>query len=237
MDERSKRILYYAVGWIALLALFKGRKQVADAVTALTRDPKKDFLAKIGPATLTLQSETGIAPIIPQMQAALESRWGKSGLTQNYNNLFGYTADAWLNTFLAQKNLASTTPMSQIKQMDLSTAPFAILPTHEESTNPPAKIQYFSRPGDIISAKDNGKGGSSLMVWRPFKKYNTWLDSSRDWAALLKAPRYAAALAAAKAGDSKTYAQAVAQAGYATKSDYALQLVSVATQIGAFANA
>jgi len=227
MDSRTQRILFYLLGVMAVTVLWRKRKPVKEAIMQLTGDPKRDFVAKIKPDADALSTETGIAPLIAISQAGLESGWGRSGLTRNYNNLFGYTADAWLNNFLVQKGMGVNVSMLDILKMDLSAAPFAVLQTHEESKFPPAKITFFLRSNDLVSAKPNAKGGSDLMVWRPFKRYNTWGDSLRDWAKLLSAPRYAKALAAAKAGDLGTYSQEITAAGYATESDYATQIAQV----------
>lgn len=60
-----------------------------------TRDQKKKFIERILPDTLFVQENTGIAWIIPIVQAALESNYGLSKLTLVANNLFGFTGDSW----------------------------------------------------------------------------------------------------------------------------------------------
>lgn len=48
-----------------------------------------DFIAKIVPAAIEDMRRTGIPASLTIAQAALESAWGASGLTQRANNLFG----------------------------------------------------------------------------------------------------------------------------------------------------
>lgn len=48
-----------------------------------------EFISKIAPAAVSDRERTGIPASLTIAQAALESGWGKSGLTQKANNLFG----------------------------------------------------------------------------------------------------------------------------------------------------
>lgn len=236
-----KKFFYFVAGAVALEVLYKASTSSVpdasesggfmDTLNALTGNKVHDFLVKIDSAAKIVESETGIKSAVSKMQSALESGWGTSGLTKNYNNLFGYTAESWLNTYLTQKEFPTNLDMTTIMEMDLSAAPFIIMKTHEESPYPPEKIQYFTRPGDVISKVANSGGGSDLYIYRPFRRYNSWTDSLRDWARLMQTARYASALPYAKSGDITNFAAAVASAGYATESNYAALLVSVANQI------
>ena len=61
--------------------------------------------------------------------------------------------------------------------------------------------------------------GVMVPIKRPFRRYGSFLESARDWAALiLKSSRYKAA-AAAK-GDPVAFLQGISRAGYATASKY-----------------
>ena len=63
---------------------------------------QKEFKDKILPIAVSIHTITKIVPIITMTQAAHESNWGSSGLTDKANNLFGYTADdSWI---LAKKD-------------------------------------------------------------------------------------------------------------------------------------
>lgn len=50
---------------------------------------QQEFLNKIVPDAQKLQREHGVLTSVTIAQAILESGWGKSGLTQQANNLFG----------------------------------------------------------------------------------------------------------------------------------------------------
>lgn len=185
----------------------------SNIVATVTGSKIPDFVNKMKPIAEQIKGTYGIAPIVTITQSALESGWGLSGLTKKANNLFGFTGDSW-----AKEGKS-----------------VIYMPTHEHSPFPPDKIQYFTKPGDIISKEPAAGGGSDLLVNRPFRSYPTWYDSVADWANLMKASRYTKALAAAKAGDVNAFAREVAAAGYATEPDYAQQLVSVSHSVASVA--
>jgi hypothetical protein len=54
---------------------------------------KEEFLTKIKPLVIEDMRETGILSSLTAAQAAVESAWGNSGLTQKANNLFGIKGD------------------------------------------------------------------------------------------------------------------------------------------------
>lgn len=208
---------------------------VTNLVGTLTGNKQQDFVTQMTPIAAQIQASNAIDPLVTMTQAALESGWGTSGLTRKANNLYGFTGDAALNTWLAQNGLFTNTDMQTILGMDTSAAPFILMQTHESATS---HSQYFTRAGDIISQSQNSDGTYDLMVWRPFRRYDSWLASVQDWAHLISTtPRYAAAYADAKAGDATAFANDVAAAGYATEPDYATQLVSVADEISGIQSA
>lgn len=53
------------------------------------------FFLKISPIAREIEKEFGISPLILITQSAHESNWGRSGLTEKANNLFGFTGDSW----------------------------------------------------------------------------------------------------------------------------------------------
>ncbi len=208
---------------------------ITNAVGTLTGTKQQNFITTMTPIAAQIQAQYGIDPLIVMTQAALESGWGTSGLTVKANNLYGYTGDAALNAWIVSKGLPASTPMPQIMALDLSAAPFIIMQTHEES--PASSVQYFTHPGDVLSQTPNGSGGLDLEVYRPFRKYDSWLSSVEDWVTLMRTSRYSAAWADAQAGDLDSFAADVASAGYATESDYSTQLVSVGSEISDVQNA
>jgi flagellum-specific peptidoglycan hydrolase FlgJ len=190
-----------------LSAIFKRRTETTPVRVGLTIPIKRtgyvrpeiaDFFAKIRAPALAVESETGIPWTFAATQAGHESRWGQSKLTVAANNLFGFTAnDAWVS---AQR-------------------PTAKFLTREDSPKPPEQIRYWQFPGDVFSKDRTASGGSTLQVWRHFRKYATWEESIRDWANLLAKPRFARALAGAKAGNFAEFAQGLEDAQYATHRD------------------
>lgn len=171
---------------------------------------KKQFKEKILPIAESIYTTTKIVPIITMTQAAHESNWGNSGLTEKANNLFGYTAD---DVWIENKNQTM------------------IMQTTEYSTYPPEKIKYWNRVGDIVT-KIPYSNGSKLTVAVPFRKYETWEDSVKDWARNISLrPRYAIAYKWAKEGNLEQYAVAVQAAGYATDPHYSEQLVILGKRI------
>lgn len=61
-----------------------------------------EFITALKPAALSTQAKTGIPASFTIAQAALESAWGKSGLTTQARNLFGVKADAsWCGDVLS----------------------------------------------------------------------------------------------------------------------------------------
>lgn len=203
---------------------------ITDAVGTLTGTKQQNFIDVMTPIAAQIQEQWGIDPLVTMTQAALESAWGASGLTKKANNLYGYTGDSALNSWLTAKGLPTTTNMQDILKMDTSAAPFIIMQTHEETSAP--TVKYFSRPGDLVS-----QSGSDLMVYRPFRRYDSWTSSVEDWVQLMRNARYAAAWQDALAGDVNAFANDVYAAGYATESDYPVQLVSVADEIAGIQSA
>ena len=67
---------------------------------------------------------------------------------------------------------------------------------------------------------------------RPFRKYESWLESLKDWASLITgAKRYQIAKYYAIKGDIEEYAKAVSKAGYATDPKYAEKLINISKEV------
>jgi flagellum-specific peptidoglycan hydrolase FlgJ len=243
----QKTILYVALGGVGLYLLSKSQSSapasssdssssgpldflstvtsgITDTIGMATGSLQSNFVATMTPIAQAIQAQWGIDPLITITQAALESAWGASGLTKKANNLYGYTGDAALNTWLSSHGLASNTPMDQIQAMDLSAAPFIILQTHEEVSADP--ITFFVRPNDVVS-----QSGTDAIILRPFRRYDSWASSVNDWVQLLRNKRYAAAWQDALAGDLQSFANDIYAGGYATESDYPTQIVSVGDEV------
>lgn len=90
------------------------------------------------------------------------------------------------------------------------------------------------KPVFWITTKEFGKDGTPFMIRRPFRRYESWTDSLNDWAALIER-RYPVALAAARAGDFKGFAEGLQSGGYATDPKYAEQLVALHSSFGDYA--
>ncbi|HOI01036.1 MAG TPA: glycoside hydrolase family 73 protein [Bacteroidales bacterium] len=54
---------------------------------------KKTFIERFSPVVVQATSDTGLFPSVMMAQAALESAWGSSKLSSQYNNFFGIKAD------------------------------------------------------------------------------------------------------------------------------------------------
>lgn len=206
---------------------------VSSAVSAVekaTGSLQTNFVQTMTPIAESVRDHYGIDPLITITQAAHESGWGASGLTKKANNLYGYTfSDAQMTQWLSQLGLAPNTSMDIIRGMDLSTAPFIMMPTYEEITHP---IEYFSRPGDIIT-----QSATEAKVYRPFRRYDSWASSVEDWVQLLQKPRYASAWQDALHGDLDKFAQDIYAGGYATDSTYPVQIVRVGGEVSDIQNA
>ena len=68
------------------------RRLVADEVKSWPADHRRGFLADLAPAALENALLHQVPPSVTMAQAALESGWGRSGLAQQHNNLFGVKA-------------------------------------------------------------------------------------------------------------------------------------------------
>jgi len=220
VDEKTKRILYYALGIAFVMALFKGKGAVGSAigtgvqkiVTVLNyKDGFKQLLIN---KALEIQKRLGIDPNLLITQSAVESNWGRSQLSTDDNNYFGMTAGSWISKGL----------------------PVADYPTTEWINKPVDQVAYFETPGDLISKEDAGNGTTKVKVHRYFRHYGSMEESLDDWANLISGlSMYAPAYAAAKRGDLDAFASALQAAGYATDPQYAATLNQFGAEVEALA--
>jgi peptidoglycan hydrolase FlgJ len=200
--------------WIAALivGVYLARRGAGGIVGNVLK--RKEFIATLQPIAARIHAEYGIAPKILIAQAAHESGWGTSQLARDGKNLFGMVGFSWRR----------------------AGKPVIEFPTREYSPKTPDQIKFFEAPGDVVSKKPHPRGGTDLVVRRPFRKYASWYESARDWAELISARgltrpgRYAKAYEAARAGDLNAFAREVKAAGYATDPAYEQKLVRVASE-------
>jgi len=142
---------------------------------------------------------------------AHESAMGLSQLALQANNFFGFTAD------------------SPTDPWNVAGKPRVYMPTHE----------WVSKPamGDKVVSQKPGLTGITYYVERPrwFRKYSTPYDSFMDYGRLLTtAPRYAPAVAAARAGDPGTTWARLGSSGYASDPGYGTKLAGVYRQVAQY---
>ena len=79
------------------------------------------------------------------------------------------------------------------------------------------------KPVYWIETKEYSKDKVPFIIRRPFRKYDSWLESLRDWAGLIRR-RYDASYQAALASDFDGFAKGLQAGGYATDPTYAKKL-------------
>ena len=168
---------------------------------------KMRFVKRLLPVASNIEKINKIPARFIVAQAAHESNWGNSELTRLACNLFGITADTeWLKLNKPSYSIA----------------------TKEYSKYPPEKIKYWSRVGDILEKKPDGRGGSILKVVVAFRKYANWDESIQDWAQHISSnERYRKVIETAYTNDPRAYYGALKDAGYATDPNYDKKLVAV----------
>lgn len=137
---------------------------------------KKDYIEYVKPLAKIIEGAMQIPMILPITQSAHESNFGNSELSSRDNNYFGMTrGDVWAGE-------VSTWPSTEFSKL------------------PPDKIKYWNHEGDILSKRDDGKGGTILRIGIDFRKYPSALDSFSDWGKHIET-LYPLAYAAAKQND------------------------------------
>lgn len=82
------------------------------------------------------------------------------------------------------------------------------------------------KPVYWIMTKEYTKDKKPFEVKRPFRKYESWEESLRDWASLIER-RYPVALKAARDKNFPAFAKALQAGGYATDPAYAKKLIDI----------
>lgn len=217
-EKKIDNVIIWIVLILGISALLT--KEVITMVK--TGDAKVDFKTNFLKFAQSVLGSFGIDPTVPMAQAALESNYGQSQLTTDANNLFGLTPGSdWVSAMNKQ------IPFSQVAPWSSQGTPVVYFNTKEYSKTAPNQLLYWDFPGDIVSKKDDGNGGTIAVVKRPFRSYTDWGESIKDWANHISTmSRYAPALAAAQNGDLDTFASAIQQGGWATDPAYATGIVN-----------
>lgn len=174
---------------------------------------KQTFVAKLQPIANQVEQETGIKAVLGIAQAAHESAWGNSllangqledgatGQPRYANNLFGFTAD--VGTYWRSQG-----------------QPFVNAVTHEW-------VDQLG-PGMTL-VKQDPSGKLYVEMRRPFRAYDGWEQSYRDWARLMQTKHYvdAGVLDALRSGDLQAWSAAIDRAKYATDPRYGSEVAGV----------
>lgn len=88
-SDRYENVALWGV-LILIVSAFTAKK-----VVQIMDEAKITFKKNIAPVAMDEEARSGIKPVITITQAAHESNWGRSLLTQQANNLFGFTGDSW----------------------------------------------------------------------------------------------------------------------------------------------
>lgn len=97
--------IVFAVGLVFVLGYDRWQQRqtqeeaaAVSASAASVQKQKQNFIGRVAPEAVQLQSSTHVLPSVTIAQAILESNWGKSSLSQKYNNLFGVKGSDPSNT-------------------------------------------------------------------------------------------------------------------------------------------
>jgi len=213
-----QNVILWVVGFLIASAL-----ATAKVVSVIADDAKSEFKAKFLRIANKVLAPFRIDSNLPLAQAALESNYGQSELTVKANNLFGMTpGSAWIKAMNKQIDFSQVPPWSY------QGVPVVYFNTKEYSKKPPDQLYFWDFPGDIVSKKDDGNGGSILMVKRPFRAYASWDESILDWARHLSSLSiYKTALAGAQSGNLSAFVQGL-QGVWATDPNYASEITKTA---------
>lgn len=130
--------LLLIVGVAAIVAI------MAKKTTSSTPTSKAEFFTRLRPVALAVERETGIKADLGMVQAAHESAYGTSGLTQKANNLFGFTAE--LGTYWRTQGRAFVEmPTTEWKAAGAykTTRPFRAYASWEESYRDWARLMQI----------------------------------------------------------------------------------------------
>lgn len=94
ITKRRKKILFnraffILIMFIIILSLFNNR----DKDKSIATDYRQEYLESVQSVAKTTAKKYDLFPSVIIAQSALESNWGNSGLTKDYNNYFGIKAN------------------------------------------------------------------------------------------------------------------------------------------------
>ena len=159
-----------------------------------------EFLNRIAPLAIEEMSRTGLDASVIMAQAALESSWGKSGLSSKYANYYGMTSGCINN---------SAYPPSQYRG--------TVLRPGSEFNNCTGNAFW---DGTVV-AMCNKDGGD--CQW--YRVYDSFENSTKDHnRLLLESSRYSNCN---KYRDPQDQIQCIKNGGYATAPDYVSSVMSV----------
>lgn len=167
------------------------KKEDPKAKAAKPKTPQEEFVAKYAASAVALENKDGIPALFTLAQGALESGWGKSAIG---NALFGIKAG---KNWKGKKQLVTTT----------------------EYFNDDKQGSKFPEVISITKVTEGKNAGKyKYMVKDYFRDYETVEEGLADHSSFLMTnKRYAGAF---NTETPEAFAQAVADAGYATASDY-----------------
>lgn len=84
--KKRKRALVLAMAFVAALLFFLRPRYEPDRASIQSRE---DFFAEFAPLAQEVGKKYGLYPSVILAQAAVESNFGESELSRNYNNYFG----------------------------------------------------------------------------------------------------------------------------------------------------
>jgi len=87
-----KKNLLIGAGVLVLIILFTQKKKIIKIYKGMLNDTQKNFVKKIKPFAFSIGNKIGVPPLFILAQICLESGYGKSSLTNIYNNFGGIKA-------------------------------------------------------------------------------------------------------------------------------------------------
>lgn len=117
----------------------------------------KAFIQKIGVLAQKDYEVTGVLPSITIAQAILESNWGKSGLTQKANNLFGMKG-----TYKGASEVMRTAEQDKSGKVYYVQAHFRKYPGWAESVSDHGRLLTTPRYARVRGAKDYKEAAQAL---------------------------------------------------------------------------
>lgn len=121
---------------------------------------QSEFIQKVSIGAIEAYKKYNILPSITIAQAILESGWGKSGLTNVSNNLFGIKAYGWSGAIVDMLTREVAADGSEY----YITASFRAYPTWEESIDDHSKVLMQSNFTAVRNATDYKEAAYALLA-------------------------------------------------------------------------